>query len=97
MVSIVISNFTKKLPRQGRLFQKIRLPNFTQKQVVLRKTGKNRHVFGPKSDPKLMKGQIWGKTEARFELSMPKNLSDNLLFDNVDGFEFFFNFLGLNI
>ena len=31
--------------RQGRIFQKIWLPSFTQKPVVLRKTGKNRHEF----------------------------------------------------
>ena len=33
------------------------------------------------------------KTEARFGLSMPKNPYINLLFDHIDGFEFFFIFL----
>ena len=68
---------------QGHIFQKIRLPSFTQKQAVLRKTGKNRHVFGLKS------GQ---EPEARFGLSMPKNPYNNLLYDHINGFEFFLVF-----
>ena len=42
---------------QGRIFQKIWLPSFTQNLVVLWKTGKKRHVFGPKSGQKPMKEQ----------------------------------------
>ena len=42
---------------QGRIFRKIWLPSFTQKQVVLRKTGKNLHAFGLKSGQKPMKEQ----------------------------------------
>ena len=39
-----------------------------------------------------MKAQIWHKIEAKFEFSMPKNLYDNILVDDIDGFEFFFIF-----
>ena len=37
---------------QGRIFQIIWLPSFTQKLVVLQKTGNNRHVFRLKKWPK---------------------------------------------
>ena len=36
-----------------------------------------------------MKEQRWHKIEARFGLRMPKNPYNNLLFDHIDGFEFF--------
>ena len=39
-----------------------------------------------------MKEQSKHKTEARFGLSMPKNPYNNLLFDHIDGFEFFLIF-----
>ena len=42
---------------QGRIFRKIWLPSFTQKQVILWKTGKNCHVFEPESGQKLMTEQ----------------------------------------
>ena len=41
-----------------------------------------------------MKEQSKHKIEARFGLSMPENPYSNLLFDHIDGFEFFLNFLG---
>ena len=39
-----------------------------------------------------MKEQSNHKTKARFGLSMPKNPHNNLLFDHIDGFEFFLIF-----
>ena len=36
-----------------------------------------------------MKEQSKHKIEARFGLSMPKNPYNNLLFDHIDGFQFF--------
>ena len=42
---------------QGRIFRKIWPPSFTQKQVILWKTGKNRHMLGLKSGQKLMTEQ----------------------------------------
>ena len=39
-----------------------------------------------------MKEQSWHKIEVGFEFSMPKNLYDNILVDDIDGFEFFFIF-----
>ena len=36
-----------------------------------------------------MKEQCCHKIEAGFEFSMPKNLYDNSLVDDIDGFEFF--------
>ena len=77
---------------QGRIFRKIWLPSITQKQVVLRKTGKSLHAFGLKSGQKPMKEQSKHKIEARFGLSMPKNPYNNLLFDHIDRFEFFLIF-----
>ena len=89
----VDDNFTYERYRigtyQGRIFWKTWLPSFTQKLVVLQKTGKNRLVFGLKSGQKPMKEQSWHKTEARFGLSMPKNPYNNLSFDHIDGFKFF--------
>ena len=54
------------------IFRKIWLPSFTQKQVVLRKTCKNRHVFRLKSGQKPITEESKHKTEARYRLSMPK-------------------------
>ena len=77
---------------QGRISRKIWLPSFTKKLVVLRKTGKNRHVLGLKSGQKPMKEQSYHKLEARFGLSMPKNPFNNLLLDHINEFEFFLIF-----
>ena len=44
-----------------------------------------------------MKEQSEHKIKARFGLSMPKNPYNNLLFDHIDGFEFFSIFLVLNL
>ena len=41
-----------------------------------------------------MKEQSKHKIEARFGLSMPKNPYNNLLFDQIDGFEYFLIFWG---
>ena len=39
-----------------------------------------------------MEEQSYNKTEARFGFSMLKNPYDNILFDHIDGFEFFLIF-----
>ena len=39
-----------------------------------------------------MKEQLWHKIGADCEFSMPKSLYNNILVDNIDGFEFFFIF-----
>ena len=41
-----------------------------------------------------MKEQSKHKIEAKFGLRMPKNPYNNLLFNHIDGFEFFLIFLG---
>ena len=50
-------------------------------------------MFGVKSGQKPMKEQSEHKIEARFGLSMPINPYNNILFNHIDGFEFFLIFL----
>ena len=57
--------------------------------VVLWNTGKNCHVFGQKSDQELMKEQSKHEIQALFRVSIPKSRYNNLLFERIDGFEFF--------
>ena len=74
---------------QGSIFRKIWLPSFTQNLVILRKTGKTRHEFGLESGHKPMKERNKHKIEAKYLLSMLKHPYNSLLFDYIDGFEFF--------
>ena len=80
-----------RLTRQGRIFQKIWLPSFTPKQVVYEKLPKTVMCLDYKVAKTLWRAEL-AQNRGQIWTQHAKKPYNNLLFDHIDGFEFFLIF-----